>query len=1013
MNNKRVSALGIVILMVAATVWAAPVPASAYTISEFSSGLMASSGPVEIVTGSDGNLWFTDYGASAIGKITPSGVITEFSSGLPASSGPVEITTGQDGNLWFTDYGANAIGKITLSGAITEFSSALSASSGPWGITTGTDENIWFTECLGNAIGKITPSGVITEITSGIPADSAPWGITAGPDGNLWFTEYLGNVIGRLTNSTPAPSTPIATPAPTPTTAPTPTPTTAPTPSPTPTTAPMPTPTPTATPTPTPVTTPTPSPSPSTLLWSNINGTASVWNMDSNGNLISWAQAPYGTNPGWMARSYHRNSDGTANLLWVRTDGFASVWTLNSSGSYSGYHAYGPFSGWVDWSWGGITTNYANTSPVHSGSSASIAITYTGGWAGLQIGYSANYLDVSSYDTFSFWVNGGTSGGQPVNVTVTLSNDSVTQSFIPQANTWTQVNVSLWGYASRSVYSIAWFNNSADAQSTFYLDDAAFVNTGGPAAPAASGPLLQVDVASQRHPISPYIYGINFASEAVADVLQLPVCRWGGNATSLYNWQLDVSNHGSDWYFENIPNPPNSNTSEILPDGSTADLFVEQNISTGTRSLLTVPIMDLTPKRREDNPYDCGFKVSKYGPQDSVDPYDTDCGNGQHNGVNITPNDTGDTPAGATDTCIPVNSSFVTSWVNHLTGKYGTAANGGVLFYDLDNEPMLWNSTHRDVHPAPSSYDEILSLGQTHAAAVKAADPGAQILGPVVWGWCAYFYSAVDGCSPGSDYQAHGNTGFVEWYLQQMNDYETQHGVRILDYVDVHYYPQENGVSLSGAGDADVQALRLRSTRSLWDPSYTDESWINEPVYLIPRMNQWVTANYPGTKLAVSEYNFGAPYHINGALAQADVLGIFGLKGLGFATIWGQPDDPVSPMIFAFRMYRNYDGNGSTFGDTSVYADSANKSMVSVYAAQHGANGSLTIMMINKTGKVLTCPVMLTGFAPAAAANVFCYSAANLGAIIQQPAQTISSPRGFSAGLPANSITLFVMEPKS
>ena len=114
--------------------------------------------------------------------------------------------------------------------------------------------------------------------------------------------------------------------------------------------------------------------------------------------------------------------------------------------------------------------------------------------------------------------------------------------------------------------------------------------------------------------------------------------------------------------------------------------------------------------------------------------------------------------------------------------------------------------------------------------------------------------------------------------------------------------------------NAATQALRLRSTRSIWDPNYPDESWINgtegwPTVRLIPRMRDWVASNYPGTKLAITEYNWGALDHINGALAPADALGIFGREGLDLATLWAAPD-PDQPGAFAFRMYRNYDGPG-------------------------------------------------------------------------------------------------------
>src|SRR5204863_2203380 len=119
--------------------------------------------------------------------------------------------------------------------------------------------------------------------------------------------------------------------------------------------------------------------------------------------------------------------------------------------------------------------------------------------------------------------------------------------------------------------------------------------------------------------------------------------------------------------------------------------------------------------------------------------------------------------------------------------------------------------------------------------------------------------------------------------------------------VDLHFYPQD-GEALVPAGDAVLQAVRLRSTRSLWDPTYTDESWIADTVRLIPRMREWVANNYPGTKLAITEYNWGGLEDINGALAQADILGIFGREGLDLATIWDPPSFS-QPGAFAFRMY--------------------------------------------------------------------------------------------------------------
>ncbi len=654
-------------------------------------------------------------------------------------------------------------------------------------------------------------------------------------------------------------------------------------------------------------------------------------------------------------------------------------------------------SGWQDWGSWDTVVNYSNATPVHGGT-ASIAATYTAAWGGLYL--HANSVNVSAYDTLRFWLHGGSAGGQ--HVSVSLNYNGSTYEVTATAGTWQKVEIPLSELGSpATVTDLVWQDGIGGAQPTFYLDDIAFVGSGTvvPPTPPSIGPALTVNATADRHPISPYIYGMNFASEAIADDLRLPVRRWGGNSTSRFNWQLDVHNTGMDWYFENIPDEP-----------GTVDQFVDQDRRTGTKTLLTMPLIGWTPKRRvASHPYDCGFTSIAYPTQDSFDPWDDNCGNGEISGVPITGNDPHSTSA-------EITTTFVISWINHLTSLYGTAANGGVMFYNLDNEPMLWNSTHRDVHPTPTTYDEMRNSTWAYAAAIKAADPMAKTLGPVVWGWTAYFWSALDWESGGNwwehpqDRLAHGDMPFVEWYLQQMRDYENAHGVRILDYVDVHYYPQATGVSLSPAGNAATQALRLRSTRSLWDPTYTDESWIGEPVYLIPRMKQWVTNNYTGTQLAITEYNWGALDHINGALAQADVLGIFGREGLDLATLWGPPDAADAPGVFAFLMYRNYDGADGAFGETSLRSTSADQEKLAIYAAQRSQDGALTLMMINKAGQALTSTVTLTNFQPVATAQVYRYSAANLAAIVHEPNQAVTAG-GFTAVFPANSITLIIISP--
>jgi hypothetical protein len=660
-------------------------------------------------------------------------------------------------------------------------------------------------------------------------------------------------------------------------------------------------------------------------------------------------------------------------------------------------------SGWEDWSWGGQSHSYANPSPVHTGS-ASIRVQFTGGWSAVQIGTNATPPTTTTNNTLEFWINGGPTGGQSVQVVAGDGCSSASQNLTLTANTWTKVSLAFTSPGAPTALTyVYWFNNTDGAQPVFYVDDVALVSTTVSPPVATSGPALTVNAGAGRHVISPLIYGMNFPNEALAAELRLPIQRWGGNSTTRYNWQNDTGNQASDWYFENIPRD-NPNPAQ-LPNGSASDRFVEQGRRTNTQILLTVPLIGWTPKSRERA---CGFSISKYGAQQANDwEWAPDCGNGlKPDKSPITAND----PA---DTSTAIGPAFVQSWIQHLIARYGSAANGGVRFYNLDNEPMLWNSTHRDVHPLPTSYDELRDRTLAYAPAIKATDPGAQTVGPALWGWTAYFYSALDAAPGGSwwndpkDRKAHANLPFVEWYLQQMRTYEQQHGLRILDYFDLHFYPQGSGVFSAQSGDDATQQLRLRSTRALWDTTYTDESWIAEPVYLIPRMRSWVNNNYPGTRLAVGEYSWGAMCHISGALAQADVLGIFGREGMDLATLWDPPRSN-QPGAFAFRMFRNVDGSGAGFGDTSVQATSANSDRLAVYAAQRTQDGALTVLVINKTTAPLSASLALSGFSPSASAKAYRYSYAQQTAIASLPNQAVVS-KAIQATYPAYSITLFVI----
>jgi hypothetical protein len=366
-----------------------------------------------------------------------------------------------------------------------------------------------------------------------------------------------------------------------------------------------------------------------------------------------------------------------------------------------------------------------------------------------------------------------------------------------------------------------------------------------------------------------------------------------------------------------------------------------------------------------------------------------------------------------TDTSQAITGTFISDWVTHLISRVGTAAQGGVRYWAVDNEPMLWDSTHRDVFPDPLTYDGLWSRTLDVSNAIKAADPSAKVLGPVVWGWCAFFSSASDAafpngsCVDGPDRQAHGGTALLPWYLQEVCAAGAS-GARPIDYLDVHFYPQGGVAGLPGSDSEDppTAARRLRSVAELWDPTYTSESWISEPIYLIPRLRSWIDTNCPGVGLAMTEYKWGADDGASSALAHAEVLALFGREGVDLATRWVAPE-PDSRVEDAYELFLNYDGAGAGIEGDSVRATSDGPEALGSYAIA-GPDGDLWIVLINRSELALDTDVEVQGGLLGGNAAVYGYDGssplASLGSV------PVGGGGSVNLIVPARSVRLIVAQ---
>lgn len=516
-------------------------------------------------------------------------------------------------------------------------------------------------------------------------------------------------------------------------------------------------------------------------------------------------------------------------------------------------------------------------------------------------------------------------------------------------------------------------------------------------AAAAAPTVVTVDTAVGRRPISPLIYGLSYATTAQLRDLNVPLNRSGGDSASTYNWRINARNAGKDWFFESL-----ACGDDIFDQHG--DGFVALSKAGGAQSMLTVPMLGWVAKLGDGRQRLSSFSIGKYGFQERADLDGlVDAGNGHHlDGTLITDNDPADAqqPAGVEDQ---------RQWLRHLLERWGGADKGGVRYYLMDNEPSFWHDIHRDVHPQGAHASEVARKVLDYAAMVKAVDPAAQVVAPEEWGWNAYFHSGFDQQysvthgygDPPDRRDETGGMDYLPWLLSRWK--AAGHPV---DVVSIHFYPQGK-VYTEGGGDRSPagQVLRNRSTRDLWDPDYVDPTWIKDKIALIPRLRKWVDSYYyPGTPIALTEYNWGGEDTMNGATAQADVLGIFGREGLDLATRWATPATD-GPTYLAIKLYRNYDGHKSTFGETSVAARVVDPDHLAAFAAVR-ADGALTVMVINKDLSGETpVTVHLDHFAPVGTVDAY--------QLVEGTLRTLP-PGRYSDGaltttVPAPSVTLFVL----
>lgn len=443
---------------------------------------------------------------------------------------------------------------------------------------------------------------------------------------------------------------------------------------------------------------------------------------------------------------------------------------------------------------------------------------------------------------------------------------------------------------------------------------------------------VTIDTSAENAQISPYIYGGNWEFNNA----KLTAKRLGGNRQTGYNWENNYSNagndyqHSSDTYAVDSAGIPKTQWDE---PGIVASDFHEKNQAAGEKySLVTLQAAGYVTADTNGTVKDTEVAPSSRWKEVKFN---------KDSALSTTPDLTDD-------------YVYMDEYVNFLVNKYGNASTAtGVKGYAIDNEPALWPSTHPRIHPTAPTCAEIIQKNIDLAKAVKKVDPFAETFGLVAYGFAEYntFQDATDWAA----IQEAGNySWFLDYYLDSMKKAEETAGKRLVDVLDLHWYPEAKGGGEricfgENIANTGCNKARLQAPRTLWDSTYTEDSWIaqycSHKLPLLPNVNESIKSYYPGTKLAFTEYSFGGDNHITGGIAQADALGVFGKYGVYYATVWGGGSYTAA----GFNIYTNYDGNGSTYGDTKVKAETSDNENTSVYASVDSKDSSkLHVMMINK-----------------------------------------------------------------
>ncbi|OYU67567.1 MAG: glycoside hydrolase family 44 [Cytophagaceae bacterium BCCC1] len=432
--------------------------------------------------------------------------------------------------------------------------------------------------------------------------------------------------------------------------------------------------------------------------------------------------------------------------------------------------------------------------------------------------------------------------------------------------------------------------------------------------------------------VSPYIFGRNnsfsstnpnstLSSEDFTRIKDAGVQFFresGGNNSTKYNWRKKLSSH-PDWY-NNV----------YVNDWDKTAKSLQKNFP-NAQGMWSFQLIGKAAKTSTANFNDYGYNKSQWweGVNQNL------AGNGELNPTGNKAKKEGDANLYLEDW--PADSTV--GILKHWFGQNGIGLDKEkVQYWSMDNEPEIWNGTHDDVVNNQFTAEELIQSYIKVAKKARAAYPAIKLCGPVTaneWQWYNWSNGPIE--YNGKKYP------WIEYFLLRIAEEESKSGVRLLDVIDIHFYPNnknpqeivqlhrvffDQNYAFSGANG-------VKNVNGSWDNSQNKE-------FIFGRINGWLNKYFGenhGRTLGLTELGFDKTNPNVTAVTYASIMGEFMRNNVEIFTPWSWE----TGMWETLHLFSK-----NTFKDL-LKTESADESIVSVYSTINEKNDQINLILVNRS----------------------------------------------------------------